>query len=219
MATRMTRIIIFAKAPVPGEVKTRLIPALGAKGAAELAERMLADTCREAVAAAVGPVELCLSGVPHDIPAGVALTDQGEGDLGERLWRAAARADPPLLLIGTDCPGLDRHRLRAAAECLGSHDAVLHPAEDGGYALLGLNKLAPSLFAGMAWSTNTVACDTIARVKALGWSLHVGDTLRDIDEPEDLVHLRHSGESRNLDGQEKRDSGFCRNDGVARLGQ
>ena len=212
----MTRIIIFAKAPVPGEVKTRLIPALGAKGAAELAERMLADTCREAVAAAVGPVELCLSGVPRGLPAGVALTDQGEGDLGERLWRAAARAGPPLLLTGTDCPGLDRHRLRMAAEILGGHDALLHPAEDGGYALLGLNKLAPSLFAGMAWSTNTVACDTIARVKALGWSLHVGDTLRDIDEPEDLVHLRHSGESWNLDGQEKRDSGFRRNDGVAR---
>ena len=216
MAARVTRIIIFAKAPVPGEVKTRLIPALGAKGAAALAERMLADTCHEAVAAAVGPVELCLSGVPRGLPAGVALTDQGEGDLGERLWRAAARAGPPLLLIGTDCPGLDRRRLRMAAESLGGHDAVLHPAEDGGYALLGLNKLAPSLFAGMAWSTNTVACDTIARVKALGWSLHVGDTLRDIDEPEDLVHLRHSGESWNLDGQEKRDSGFRRNDGVAR---
>ena len=67
MAARVTRIIIFAKAPVPGEVKTRLIPALGAKGAAELAERMLADTCREAVAAAVGPVELCLSGVPRGL--------------------------------------------------------------------------------------------------------------------------------------------------------
>ena len=218
MATRMTRIIIFAKAPVPGEVKTRLIPALGAKGAAELAERMLAATCREAVAAAVGPVELCLSGVPVGIPAGVGVTDQGEGDLGERLWRAAARADLPLLLIGTDCPGLDRHRLRAAAESLRDHDAFLHPAEDGGYALLGLNRLAPSLFADIAWSTDTVARDTVARVTALDWSLHVGETLRDIDEPEDLVHLRHSSESWNLDGQERRDSGFRRNDGVARLG-
>ena len=218
MAPRVTQIIIFAKAPVPGEVKTRLIPALGAKGAAALAERMLADTCHEAVAAAVGPVELCLSGVPRGLPAGVALTDQGEGDLGARLWRAAERVGPPLLLIGTDCPGLDRHRLRMAAEILGGHDALLHPAEDGGYALLGLNRLAPSLFADIAWSTDTVARDTVARVTALGWSLHVGDTLRDIDEPEDLVHLRHSGESWNLDGQEKRDSGFRRNDGVARPG-
>ena len=184
------RILIFAKAPVASEVKTRLIPALGAEGAAKLARAMLVDTCREAVTAGVGPVELCLAGDPAcipELPEGVALSDQGEGDLGARLWRAAERAGPPLLLIGTDCPGLDRGRLRSAAEELRRHDAFLHPTEDGGYALLGLNRLDESLFTDIAWSTASVARATIGRIEALGWSLRVGETLRDIDEPEDLA--------------------------------
>jgi hypothetical protein len=182
--------MILAKAPVAGAVKTRLIPALGAEGAAKLAREMLVDTCHEAVGAEVGPVELCLSGDPAcipELPEGVALSDQGDGDLGARLWRAADRAGPPLLLIGTDCPGLDRGRLRLAAEALQEHNAILHPTEDGGYALLGLNRLDESLFTGVAWSTASVARATIGRIEALGWSLHVGETLRDIDEPEDLA--------------------------------
>ena len=190
-----TRIVIFAKAPIPGHAKTRLIPALGPEGAAELARRMLFDTCREALAAAIGPVELCLAPHPDwsgEIPPGVELTEQGEGDLGERLWRAALRAGTPLLLIGTDCPDLDRKRLKAAARQLRSSDAVLHPAEDGGYALLGLNKLDPSVFTGIAWGTDAVARQTLERIGALGWSLHIGETLRDIDEPADLAFMGSS---------------------------
>jgi uncharacterized protein len=91
-----------------------------------------------------------------------------------------------ILLIGTDCPALDRHRLRAAAEALLSHDAIIHPTLDGGYALLGLRRFDPSLFAHIGWSGPDVAADTIARIETLGWTLHVGETLRDIDEPEDL---------------------------------
>ena len=188
----MTRIVVFAKAPVPGHAKTRLIPVLGPEGAADLARRMLAFTCREALAAGVGPVEFCLA--PHPgwsdpPPPGVELTEQGEGDLGDRLWRTAERAGPPLILIGTDCPDLDRHRLKAAARELHGRDAVLNPTEDGGYALLGLGKLDRSLFTGIAWSTDTVARQTIERIRALDWSLHIGDTLRDIDEPADLASL------------------------------
>ena len=100
---------------------------------------------------------------------------------------AATPAKPNILLIVTDCPALDRHRLRAAAEALLTHDAVIHPTLDGGYALLGLRRFDSSLFAGIGWSGPDVAADTIARIEALGWSLHVGDTLRDIDEPEDLA--------------------------------
>lgn len=188
----MTRIVIFAKAPVAGQVKTRLIPALGAEAAADLAAAMLDATCREALAAGVGPVELCLATHPDWTgrpPDGVEATDQGEGDLGERLWRAARRAGTPLLLIGTDCPQLDRQRLRTAAQRLRDHDALLHPAADGGYALLGLNRLDPALFEAMPWSTDAVAAETIARIAALGWSVHIGETLRDIDEPADLAHL------------------------------
>lgn len=193
MAARMTRIVIFAKAPVAGKVKTRLIPALGAQRAADLAERMLGDTCREALAANIGPVELCLEHHPGwkgAIVDGLEISDQGVGDLGKRLWRAAERAGPPLLFIGTDCPALNRHRLRASAEHLATHDCMIHPTEDGGYALLGLIKLDRSLFTDIAWSTPTVAQTTMEKIRALGWSLAVGETLHDIDEPADLV--RHS---------------------------
>lgn len=189
------RIVIFAKAPVPGRVKTRLIPALGADGAARLAAQMLHHTARESLGAELGVVELCADPDPQHpdwtghIPEGVQLSVQGDGDLGERLTTAARRAieaGERVLLIGTDCPGLDRRRLAAAAAALERYDAVIHPTEDGGYALLGLGRFDARLFDGIAWSTSSVAADTIARIEALGWPLQVADTLRDIDEPADL---------------------------------
>jgi hypothetical protein len=185
----MTRILVFAKQPVPGRVKTRLVPALGEEGAAALAQQMLDATLAEALASGL-PVELCGDPDPDGWYRGpaVALTAQGEGDLGERLSRAARRAlrEGPVLLVGADCPALDRRRLRAAAAALESHDAVLHPTEDGGYALLGLRRFDVSLFEGIAWSTASVAAATRARIEKLGWTLHVGETLADVDEPADL---------------------------------
>jgi rSAM/selenodomain-associated transferase 1 len=196
VAARVTRIVIFAKAPVPGRVKTRLIPALGAEGAARLAREMLEHTLEEALATGLA-VELC--GEPdasewHERRLGLSLAAQGGGDLGERLARAAQRvlAEEMVLLIGGDCPELDRGRLRVAAEALEDRDAVLHPAHDGGYALLGLRRFDRSLFGGIAWSTGAVAEQTIRKIEALHWSLRVGKTLRDIDEPSDLHHLRHA---------------------------
>lgn len=192
---RPTRIIVFAKAPVAGEAKTRLIPALGAEGAARLAADMLAATVSEAIDAGLAQPELCVTPDPGDrawtghLPEGVRLSSQGEGDLGQRLAAAARRAigeGERVLLIGTDCPGLDRERLRAVADRLDGYDAVIHPARDGGYVLLGLRRFDPSLFNNIAWSTDSVARETILRIKSLGWMLHVGDTLDDIDTPDDL---------------------------------
>jgi rSAM/selenodomain-associated transferase 1 len=190
-----TRIVIFAKAPVAGKAKTRLIPMLGEKGAARLAQRMLADTVVHAKAAGLGMPELCATPPASDgawtefLPAGVRLSDQGGGDLGQRLAAAARRvidAGERVLLIGTDCPALDGERIAAAAAQLEGHDAVIYPARDGGYVLLGLARTDPSLFSDIAWSTDTVAATTMARIGDLGWSLFVGETLIDIDEPEDL---------------------------------
>ena len=191
----MTRIVIFAKAPVPGRVKTRLVPALGEEAAAQLAADMLRQTAAEALASGVGAVELCADPDPADpawigqIPTGVTLTAQGAGGLGERLARAARRligGGERVLLIGGDCPELDCDRLAAASAALERYDAVIHPALDGGYVLLGLNRFDRSLFDGIAWSTDGVAAKTMARIEALGWTLHVGETLRDVDKPEDL---------------------------------
>lgn len=191
-----TRIVIFAKAPVPGKVKTRLIPALGEAGAARLAHRMLLATVAESIGAGLAVPELCVAPPPLGaeweglLPtARVGLTDQGPGNLGERLSRAAKRvieAGERIIFIGTDCPAMSAERLREAAMRLESFDAVIHPTEDGGYALLGLNRFDASLFSEIAWSTDSVARDTVARIEALGWSLFVGDTLRDVDNPADL---------------------------------
>jgi hypothetical protein len=200
------RIVIFAKAPVPGRVKTRLIPALGEAGAARLAARMLAHALEQALKAATGPVELCMSPAPDalewaviPLPAGIETSDQGAGDLGERMARAARRTiarGEAVLLIGTDCPELTAARFCEAAAQLSEHEAVLHCAEDGGYPLLGLRAFDASLFEAMPWSTPTVADLTLARMHALQWRVWLGDTLHDIDEAADLAHLpAHLGHS------------------------
>lgn len=194
-----TRVIIFAKAPQPGLVKTRLIPALGAERAARLARRMLEATLRNAVRAHVGPVELRVTpaisdpawhGIP--IPGGVEISAQGEGDLGARLARATQSGlelDATVMLIGSDCPELDSITLQQAAQTLRRVDAVVHPTADGGYALLGLRRFHPQLFSDIPWSTSTVAHRTIQQLDSLQWSLHVAAVLNDIDEPADLRHL------------------------------
>ena len=195
----MTRIIIFAKAPLPGFAKTRLIPVLGQTGAAKLAQQMLFNTLHEAIAAEIGTVELCVTPAIHDpawrgiqFPAGIEISDQGEGDLGARLALASERAlahGESVLLIGTDCVEMSGGLLREAAQALQEHDAVIHCTADGGYALLGLRQYSPCLFSDMPWSTDTVANITIARIGQLGRSVHIGQMLHDVDEPQDLKYL------------------------------
>lgn len=193
------RIVVFAKAPQPGFAKTRLIPALGAQGAAALARRLLAHTLRESLAANLGPVELCVTPSVTDpiwptldISDKVQWTVQGDGDLGQRMARVARRAidaGEPVLLIGTDCPELTATRLENAALALIDFDTTLIPAADGGYALLGLNRFHPFLFEGISWSTESVAYETLCRLGRLGWSLRYYPILHDIDEPDDLKWL------------------------------
>lgn len=193
------RIVIFAKAPLPGLAKTRLIPALGAQGAADLARRFLTRTLEAALAAQVGTVELCVSPAPADpvwqtfeLSQAVHWTDQGEGDLGARMARAARRTldgGESVLLIGTDCPELDAAQLQRAADALQRSDATLLPTFDGGYVLLGLNRFHPSLFNGIAWSTDCVATETMRRMNTLGWRVERHATVHDIDEPADLKWL------------------------------
>lgn len=192
------RILIFAKVPLPGRAKTRLIPALGEAGAARLASRLLDHALAQALAAGVGPVELCMSPAPDalewraiSLPPGIETSAQGDGDLGARMAGAARRRiaeGESVLLMGTDCPGLTAERLRTAAARLAEHDVVLHRAEDGGYPLLGLRTFHASLFQDMPWSTPQVAELTQERLAALGWRVWLGETLRDIDEPADLLH-------------------------------
>ena len=196
---KSTRIIIFAKAPMAGFAKTRLIPALGEQGAAKLAKRLLQHTLVQAHCAKADAVELCVTPSLHhaawqelSIPKSTLWSEQGSGDLGTRMELAALRAishDESVVLIGTDCPSLTSEILRQTIDALQSHDSVLVPAFDGGYVLLGINKLDSSLFSNMTWSVDTVAQETVRRIHKLGWSLKLLSTLHDIDNPEDLQQL------------------------------
>lgn len=193
-------VIVFAKAPVAGLAKTRLIPALGATGAARLAASMLKHAVEQALASGVGTVEVCVTPAPQDptwsglLPqhAALSLSGQGQGDLGERMARAAQRAldaGRPVLLMGTDCPDLSAERIRTAADGLRTCDAALVPAFDGGYVLLALKRFDASLFQDIAWSTSHVAQVTQSRIAQLGWRLVTLPTLHDMDEPDDLSRL------------------------------
>lgn len=192
-----TRIAIMAKAPVAGHAKTRLIPELGAHGAAVLAERLLVHTIETALAADIGPVTLWATPDPRhrafrDLAArhAIALETQVPGDLGARMQAAMFAAHGPVIVIGTDCPAITADDLRSAALALGQgNDAVLTPAEDGGYVLIGGNRPLPELFADMTWSTPRVMADTRARIARHGLRAHELPVLWDVDEPADLARL------------------------------
>jgi uncharacterized protein len=172
-------IIVFAREPVPGRAKTRLIPKLGEWGAARLQARLMRHAVATARAARCGPVELHLS------------KQQKGRDLGDRMYRALASARRPAIIIGTDCPELRPSDLRRAMRWLaGGYDAVLAPAEDGGYALIGMRRASPRFFTGIDWGTSQVYAETARRLQAAGWRWRALRTVWDVDRPEDLDRLK-----------------------------
>jgi len=193
-------VIVFARAPVPGRVKTRLAPLLGEQGAARLYAQMVERTLSTALAARIGRVELyCSPGI--DSPYfrkiekrfGIRLRAQGRGNLGDRMYRALRR-HPGAVLIGSDCPALRAADLRAALRALrAGADAVLSPAEDGGYPLIGLRRVSRRLFDGVSWGSGRVLEQTRRRLARLGWRWMELRTLWDVDRPDDVVRLRRSG--------------------------
>ena len=197
---RAIAVIVLAKAPIPGAAKTRLVPRLGAHGAARLHAALVERTLETVRRAGLGRIELCCSpDATHPFFAacarryGVALTVQSPGDLGARMLAALDRVVAVAgraLLVGTDCPALaPAHLQEAAAALAAGHDAVLGPAEDGGYVLVGLARAAPEVFAGIRWGGREVLRDTRARLAGLGWRWHELGELWDIDRPADLARF------------------------------
>ena len=194
--------MVFAKAPTPGRVKTRLVPALGECAAAELHRQLAERTLFTAVSAGLGPVELWCTPETDDAffttcasKYGISLCAQGEGDLGIRMARALEHAlagGSAGILVGSDCPVLTAQYLREAAAGLAAgNDAVFGPAEDGGYVLIGLGrKSSAQLFENIAWGTATVMRETRARLAQLDWRWSELATLWDVDRTEDLLRLR-----------------------------
>lgn len=194
------RIVVFCKAPVAGEVKTRLVPPLTPVQAAELHARLVHRTLAMATGAALGPVELWCAPSHHHaffdqcrMQYGVTLHDQQGADLGKRMHNAFAatlQSGRYALLTGTDCPVLTAADLAAAlARLQDGDDAVLSPASDGGYVLIGLRRAAMELFAGIDWSTWAVMHQTRSRMRALGWRWTELTEKWDIDRPADLRRL------------------------------
>lgn len=203
LETKPVAIAVFARAPVPGQTKTRLIPALGADAAAQLQQAFMLRTIQTAQVAGLGPVSLwCAPDCGHPFfqqcraDSGVTLYPQCEGDLGQRMADAFQRLCPrgPVLLIGTDCPALTPAHLREAAKALREgKNAVFLPSEDGGYVLVGLWQSHPALFQGIAWGGPEVMAATRQRLRQAGLCWREPVMLWDVDDPQDLERLKISG--------------------------
>jgi rSAM/selenodomain-associated transferase 1 len=207
-------LVIFARAPLPGHTKTRLIPSLGADGAAALYRCFLLDTLAQAARAPAQPV-IAAAAADH-VPALRALaaeagleaevTIQSDGDLGARMCHAFqeafARGHSRAVIVGSDSPSLPPARVAEALAQSAARDLVLGPSFDGGYYLIGLRAAPPRLFAGIAWSQPTVLLETLRRACELGLSVSLLDPWYDVDTPEDLARLRTHLAALALAGQE-----------------
>lgn len=195
------RILVFAKAPVPGYAKTRLIPVLGEQGAAHLQAKLIRKTLCTAVESRLAPVQLWTCGdADQDYFEEFrpiidnALYEQRGDDLGARMRHALAEAlcaAEFAVLIGTDCPAMDKDYLGRACAALAesNHDAVLGPAEDGGYVLIGLRRCDSRPFENIAWGTPVVLDETRRRLDDLGWSRQELTVQWDVDDAQDLKRL------------------------------
>ena len=206
------RLILFARFPVAGKVKTRLIPALGAEGAAALHRRLVLRTLRTAHALCLAQnveLEIRFAGadanaMQHWLGDGWLCRPQSDGDLGERMAGALAESSregsPATVIIGSDCPTLSAEVLAAAFEALKSSPVVFGPATDGGYYLIGLNRLLPELFQGVAWGTETVLAQSLQILERIGIRPAKLTPLDDLDRPDDLAAWRRivAAEEENL---------------------
>jgi len=194
------RIIIFARAPIPGQCKTRLIPAIGAQAAAELHARLLWQTLTTATQARLCQVELWCADQPEHAffkhcqqHFAVSLKQQQGANLGERMNHAftqtltkAERA----ILIGCDCPALQPSDLAQALSVLEQHDCVLKPAADGGYVLIGLNNADARIFQDVDWGSSHVLRQTRQQLKKQKTNWLELATTWDLDRPEDLLKFK-----------------------------
>ncbi|MDH3360574.1 MAG: TIGR04282 family arsenosugar biosynthesis glycosyltransferase [Desulfobulbaceae bacterium] len=200
------RLILFTRYPMPGVTKTRLIPALGKEGAADLQRRMTEAVATQAEIVGVTRqlhFEICYDGGdPEQVkqwlaavaPSGRCRPQEGD-DLGQRMQLAFAQAfadgSQRVVLFGCDCPAMSSGIMNQAFEALHDHDMVIGPAVDGGYYLLGLAAPQPFLFNDMEWGDEAVMARTLERAEAAGLRFFLLESLVDVDRPEDLSHFDH----------------------------
>lgn len=200
------RIIVFAKAPVPGQVKTRMAGHLGNFGAALLHRQLLSHILRRLIQARLAPVELwCAPDAQHGFfiacrrDYGIRLRRQQGHNLGERMAQALAtvlkEGSRFAVIVGSDCPMLDATYLRQGLMALkAGQDAVLGPTEDGGYMLIGLRQPCPALFKGIPWGSTIVLAATRRRLQRGGLTWSELPLAWDVDRPADLRRLRQQAD-------------------------
>jgi uncharacterized protein len=200
VAGQKRRLILFARLPVAGKVKTRLIPALGAEGTAALHRRLVLRALRTAHALCRSQdveLEIRFAGdnaneMQHWLGDNWRYRPQCEGDLGQRMAGAFAdsfrEGSSATVVIGSDCPSLTHEILALAFKSLQSNPIVFGPANDGGYYLAGLTRLLPGLFQDIAWGTATVLAHSLEKAARLGNKPGLLQPLDDIDRPKDLAH-------------------------------
>lgn len=188
------RLIVFARAPVTGRVKTRLARAIGSRAAAAVQRQLIERTLDSARRSRFSMIEMwCTPDKHHPFftecgkKHGLHLHSQNGNDLGDRMFHAFSRSASPAILIGCDCPTITPTYLEQAAACLDAgYDAVLGPTEDGGYGVIGLKKPSQTPFCGIAWGTARVAEQTRRVMATHNWRWHELAMLWDIDWPSDL---------------------------------
>lgn len=199
MEPARNHLIVLARYPKPGTAKTRMIPALGEAGAAALSRDLTRHTLgwvRTLTRDDALSVEVRSTGgsealMRREFGHGLPFRDQGDGDLGDRLERAAEEAfaggAERVVLIGTDCPELGADAVREAFDQLRHSDLAIGPAEDGGYYLIGLSAPHREVFRGLTWGGASVLHDTLARARESRLSIAQLPMLRDVDRPDDLA--------------------------------
>lgn len=190
-------LLVFARVPIPGSVKTRLIPTLGEAGATRVYRRLLWDTLESCAHVRDVRRELWLDQTSSDAELnetaarlGLSLHLQRGSDLGSRMQQAFVHVfnrARSAVLIGSDCPEYDRDYIETAFRGLQHHDAVLGPAADGGYVLIGLKRSDASLFSDIPWGTADVLEATRNRLRRLQWTWLELDIKQDVDKPQDLL--------------------------------
>ncbi len=193
-----TVILVFCKAPIPGQVKTRLMPAVSAETAADIHVQLARTTLKLVSDAKFCPIQLwCSPDIRHDFfqtcveDYGVSLHPQQGSDLGERMHNSFAHALEQfrnVLIIGCDCPSLTQQDFSQAIAALNSeYDVALAPAEDGGYTLIGLNCIQPELFSQINWGSSQVLASTRNKITKLKLNCFELAEQWDVDTPEDLA--------------------------------
>ncbi len=183
------RLVLFTRYPTAGQAKTRLIPALGADGAAELHKRLAERTVRTLRESGL-PLELSTTGASAKrfaawLGKDLAHKAQSGDNLGDRLAHASDPA--PVIIVGSDCPGLSAHHIAKAQAALRTAQVVIGPAEDGGYWLIGIATRCDFLFRDMEWGTGNVLAETLRRLADRAIEPAMLETLADCDRPEDLA--------------------------------